>query len=98
AHGVAHDALTRDVSGQLRTYQCGQLTLNITRHSVIPGPRRLRCVAIKPRSLSEVVCARRVPRCSIPARACIRGNPHTAEFGSDPLCTCLHGEVFLRTG
>ena len=55
SHGVAHNALTRDIGGQFRTYQCGQLTLNVTRHSVVPGPWFLRCIDIESSAQAKVV-------------------------------------------
>jgi hypothetical protein len=52
---VAHDALARDIGRQFRTYHCGKFTLNVTRHSVIPGPRGLRSIDIKPSAQSKVI-------------------------------------------
>src|ERR1700738_4150007 len=55
SHRVAHDALARDIGRQFRTYHCGKFTLNVTRHSVIPGPRGLRSIDIKPSAQSKVI-------------------------------------------
>ena len=66
-------------------------------HPEVRAPWRLRGIEVKPCAFAKipVLC------CAVDAgvaRAGVRRDEHEAQFGGDPLCTCLDGEGFLGAG
>ena len=97
AHGMAADGFNAGQERQVGFDQRRQFSRDVVVHLIMCSPRRLRCIDIKSRALTQIV-ARRVVGNAGPARAGIRHHQRQAEVCGIALRAGLGAHIVIGAG